>query len=155
MRRPLPAHRFETRAKQSKPRTWTFDYDGTITGAPDQLSRIAVALKALGDRIVVITGNKSPRADLVKSLADYKFPFDDLIQYHDDGTNGIERAEYLSRLDAWGAFDNRVDRAIILAKVCPHLFLLAEPTDAEIQAAKTADAQKNAKQAVKSLGDTD
>ncbi len=152
----LPAHRFRDREEREKDgddgsRTWCVDYDGTVTGAPDQMARIASALKALGDRIIVLTGNQSPRADLVKQLDAYGFPFDDLVQYHDDGTNGIERAQHLKQFGAWGAFDNRVDRAIILGKVCPHLYLIAEPTDDEKQAAKDNDSKKNAKQAAKAI----
>ena len=141
----------ERRAKDGKddePESyvWVFDYDGTISSAPEQLSRIAVGLKALGDEIFVLTGNDSPRADLVKWISDFGFPYDELLQYEDNGTNGIGRAEYLKRLKAWGAFDNRIDRAPIFAKVCPHLYVIAEPLDDDPNGTK-----KEAKKAVKEL----
>jgi hypothetical protein len=143
----LPAHRFEERKKQAKgSRVWFFDFDGTITGAPDQMTRVASGLRTLGDTIIVLTGNASPRAALVKQLADYGFPYDELIQYQDDGTNGVDRAEYLKRFGAWGAFDNRIDRAPIFAEVCPHMYVIAAVAD---EAADTT--KKAAKQAAKAF----
>lgn len=141
----LPAHRFESRKKDDgDQKVWLFDFDGTINGAPDQMARIATGLKALGDRVIVLTGNKSPRADLVKTITGYGFPFDELVQYDDDGTNGIGRAHFLKQFDAWGAFDNRIDRAYIFAKVCPHLYLIAKPLDDDANGTKKA-AKKAAK----------
>lgn len=151
----LPAHRFrdrEERKKNDGQHVWTFDYDGTITGAPDQLARVAAGLKALGDHIVVLTGNDSPRADLVKQLNDYGFPFDDLVQYKDDGTDGISREEHLKQFGAWGAFDNRVDRAFILAKACPHFYFIGKPTPDDRDAVKANKTKKAAKKAAKKIG---
>lgn len=152
----LPAHRFRDREDRKKGdsdgRVWTFDFDGTITGAPDQLARIATGLKALGDRIVVLTGNDSPRSDLVQRLTDYGFPFDDLVQYKDDGTDGISREQHLKQFGAWGAFDNRVDRAFVLAKACPHFYYIGMPTDDDKSAAKQNDTKKAAKKAAKKIG---
>lgn len=146
----LPAHRFEGRkgGKQTKgQRTWVFDYDGTITGAPDQIVRIATGLRALGDYLIILTGSTLPRADLVKQLADFGMPYDDLVQYTDDGTDGQARVHYLKQFGAWGGFDNRVDRAPILVEVCPHLFVIAQPVLPDDKAAK-----KDAKQTAKKLG---
>ena len=149
----LPAHRYLDRAEErakggDDPKVWTFDFDENITTAPKRLARIAAALKAMGDRIVVVTGNQAPREELVDRLTnDYGFPFDDLIQYEDDQTDGMRRAAILKELDAWGAFDNRMDRGYTYAKVCPHFFLLAKPNkDAE---ANTKGAKQDAKSAVK------
>lgn len=151
----LPAHRFldrdveERKQNDDEPRTWVFDFDQTITTAPDQLARIAAGLKGLGDYIIVLTGNASPRADLVKQLAGYGFAFDDLVQYDDDGTDGISRAQHLKQFGAWGAFDNRVDRSYIFAKVCPHFYLVTKPTADDKDNAKAA--KKVAKQTAKAL----
>ena len=129
---PLPAHRFyrqlEHRDGQKDARTWVFDFDETITAAPKHASYLATLIRAHGDRVVVLTGNTSPRADLVQRLDGYDFPFDDLIQYHDEESFGLDRAHYLKQLDAYVGVDNRIDRAPVYAKVCPHLFLVAEPT---------------------------
>jgi hypothetical protein len=145
----LPAHRFEDRKKNDDgpPYIHVFDYDETITGAPDQLARVATGLKALGDRVVIVTGNTSDRADIVKQLADFGFPFDDLIQYDDTASNGLRRAEILKQLNAWLGFDNRVDRSYTYAKICPHLYLIAKPTSENKDDAKGA--KKGAKKAVK------
>jgi hypothetical protein len=151
----LPAHRFRDREDRKKGdgdgRVFVFDFDGTVTGAPDRLARIATGLKALGDHIIVLTGNDSPRADLVQRLNDYGFPFDDLVQYKDDGTDGISRAQHLKQFGAWGAFDNRVDRAVVLSEVCPHLYLIVGPTGEDHDNAKANHTKKAAKQAAKKL----
>src|SRR6185312_17311931 len=117
----LPAHRFRDREERKQlndaggdgPRVWTFDFDETITTAPRRMARLATAVRKLGDRVVVITGNQSPRDQLVKRLTDdYGFPFDDLIQYEDLGTDGVQRAHVLKQVDAWCGVDNRADRAV-------------------------------------------
>ncbi|MCU1490423.1 MAG: hypothetical protein JWM85_1828 [Acidimicrobiaceae bacterium] len=124
----LPAHRFEHRKKQSNgQRLWLWDYDGTLTNAPEQLTRIALGLKALGDKNVVLTGNEEPRADLLKKLADWGFPCDELVQYHDEGSDGLDRAEYMKQLDAWAGFDNRVDRAVVFSEICPIFYVVGKP----------------------------
>ena len=141
----LPAHRFEARKKQGNgQRVWLYDYDGTLTHAPEQLTRIAIGLKALGDRNIVLTGNEEPRADLLKQLADWGFPCDELVQYHDEGTDGLDRAEYMKQLDAWAGFDNRVDRAVVFADICPVFFVVGRPVGERSPGAKQA-----AKQAAK------
>lgn len=147
----LPAHRFEDRKKNDDdgPKTFVVDFDETITAAPEQLARIATALHAIGDRIVVLTGNPSPRAILIERLAAYGFPFDDLIQYADDGSSGIARSEYLKQLDAWCAFDDRAGRAYTYAKVCPVLYLIAKPTSEDKQDA--TGAKQDAKKATQKL----
>ena len=111
-----------------KTRVWIFDFDETITGPTKRLRRIAKALKKLGDTIIIVTGNTSPRDQLVDRLKnDYKFPFDDLIQYDDAETFGLRRADILTQLNAWGAFDDRASRSPTLSKVCPHFFVSAKP----------------------------
>lgn len=149
----LPAHRWREDRKKGDGdgQVWVADFDGTITGAPDQLARIATGLKALGDTIIVLTGNDSPRADLVQRLNDYGFPFDELVQYKDDGTDGISRAQHLKQFGAWGAFDNRVDRAVCFAEVCPHLYLIVAPTDKDHDNAKANHTKKQAKKAAKKI----
>src|SRR5215469_6566803 len=143
----LPAHRYIERAKKAKSRVFTFDLDETITKAPKQLSYIAKALKDAGGTIIVVTGNQSKRSELEERLKDYGFPFDDLIQYEDDESDGLRRAAILEHLNAWCAFDDRAGRAVTYAKVCPHLFLSAEPSG---EAEDNADgAKKDAKKVVK------
>ena len=148
----LPAHRYEDRKKDGKQRVWCFDFDGTITGAPKQVARIAQGLKKLGDTIVVLTGNQSPHNQLEQILNDFEFPFDALVQYHDDDSNGIARAEHLKQFGAWGAFDNRIDRAVIFAPICPHLYLIVEPTKEDKEDAQDGSAKKAAKDAAKKIG---
>ena len=149
---PTPLGRIQEERKkganaQGAQKVWTWDFDETITTAPERMARIATALKAMGDRIVVVTGNRAPREQLVDRLTnDYGFPFDDLIQYEDENTDGIRRAAVLKELGAWGAFDNRMDRGYTYAKVCPHLFLLAKPNEDEKTDAKGA--KQDAKQVV-------
>lgn len=151
----LPAHRFrgrhlalvEDRKKNDGgQKVWTFDFDETITTAPKRCARMATAFRAIGDKVVVITGNQSPRSELVKRLTDdYEFPFDDLIQYHDLGTDGVQRAHVLEQVDAWCGIDNRADRAYTYAKVCPHFYLIAKPPGDD----KDDASKKQAKQVVK------
>jgi hypothetical protein len=133
-------------------KVWTFDYDETITAAPKRCRRIAQGLRALGDKIIVVTGNPSDRDKLIKALNDYKFPFDDLIQYNDEESFGLRRADILRELDAYGAFDDRAGRAVTLADVCPHFFVAAQPPkDAEDAAdGGKKDAKKVVKDAVRS-----
>lgn len=153
--RPLPAHRFEERKKKDKgngkSRTWVFDYDGTITGAPDQLARVAQGLKKLGDYIIVLTGNPGNRDQLVSTLKDWDFPFDDFVQYQDDDTDGLARAQHLKQFKAWGAFDNRIDRAYTFAKVCPHMYVIVKTSSEDQDQAKKAQTKKAAKKAAKKL----
>ena len=145
----LPAHRYIERAKKAKSRVFTFDLDETITKAPKQLSYIAKALKDAGGTIIVVTGNQSKRSELEERLKDYGFPFDDLIQYEDDESDGLRRAAILEHLNAWCAFDDRAGRAVTYAKVCPHLFLSAEPSG---EAEDNADgAKKDAKKLAKGV----
>ena len=141
----LPAHRFEERKKKNKPKVWVFDFDETITATPGHLRRIATALRAMGDSIVVVTGNDSPRQELLDRLRnDYQFPFDDLIQYADEESFGLRRAAILKELDAYGAFDDRSGRAYVLVDACSHFFVAAKPPkDA------TKGDKGDAKQAVK------
>lgn len=148
----LPAHRFEERKKKHKGKVIVFDFDGTITGAPAFVSRIAKGLKQQGDTIVVLTGNVMARKDLLDTLDDFGFPYDEVVQYHDDDSNGVSRAEYLKRFNAWGAFDNRIDRAVIFAPICPHLYLVVEPSKDDEQAAQKADAKQDAKKTAKDIG---
>lgn len=143
----LPAHRFEQRKQAPKRPTVTFDYDETITKAPKHMAYLAGALKDAGSRIVVVTGNQSDRKDLEAELDDYGFPYDRLVQYEDDETDGLRRAAILEKLGAWIGVDDRAGRAATYAKVCPHLFLSAEPS-AEAQD-KAVGAKKAAKKAVK------
>lgn len=148
----LPAHRFSEDRKKggAGAKVWTFDFDETITTAPKRLARLATALRKLGDRVVVITGNQSPRDELVKRLEDYGFPFDDLIQYEDLGTDGVQRSHVLEQVDAWCGIDNRADRAYTYAKVCPHLYLIAKPPDDDTDDASKKKAKKVVKQQTRS-----
>lgn len=148
----LPAHRYvERRKKADDTPTVVYDFDETITKAPDELSKMAKALQAAGNRIIVLTGNQSPHHELEDRLKDYGFPYDDLVQYHDSQSDGLVRAEYLKQFGGvWLAVDNRIDRAPTYAKVCPHLFVVAEPPKVAKSDAKGN--KKDAKAAAKSLG---
>jgi hypothetical protein len=147
----LPAHRYRDRVEERKQNdrghTWAFDFDETITKAPKQLARIANGLKALGDTVVVVTGNEASRKELEQRLKGFGFPFDGLIQYEDDETDGLRRAAILKQLNAWGAFDDRTGRSPMYAQICPHFFLVAEPSEENEEAAKGA--KHYAKQVIK------
>jgi hypothetical protein len=156
----LPAFRYRDRVAERKktgndadgpPFTISFDYDETITQAPAQLARIATGLKAQGDTIIVLTGNESPAKELEGQLEEWGFPFDALVQYHDEGTNGIARAEHLKAFGAWLGIDNRIDRCYTYAKVCPTLYLITKPTKEEKDdaAGTKKTAKQDAKQAAK------
>lgn len=158
----LPAHRFgpdpdaeaavqativrelveDRKKKGKKGKVITFDFDETITKCPKQMAHIAKALKKAGDEIWVVTGNESKRSDLINQLNEFKFPFDGLIQYHDDETDGVQRKEVLKELGAWLAFDDRAGRAPVLVKACPHLFLSAKPTKDNVKNAEDAKSAK-------------
>lgn len=156
----LPAHRFLHRVEDRKktgndvdgpPFTVAFDFDETITNAPQQLARIATGLKTQGDTIIVLTGSELPAKELEGRLEGYGFPFDALVQYDDSGSNGVARAEHLKALGAWCAFDNRIDRCYLYAKICPTLYLITKPTTEEKEAAAGTKKQaaQDAKQAAK------
>ena len=150
----LPAHRFRDREERKKKdkggKVFVFDFDETITTAPKLMAHLAAALKANGDTIYILTGNDSPRDELISRLTnDYGFPFDDLIQYHDNQTDGIARAHYLKQLDAFCGVDNRIDRAGTYVQACPHLFLVSEPPKVAQEDAQGS--KKAAKKAVKKL----
>lgn len=156
----LPAFRYRDRAEERKktgndvdgpPYTVVFDYDETITQAPDQLARIATGLKSLGDKIIVLTGNVSSAKELEGQLEQWGFPFDALVQYDDTGSNGIARAEHLKQFGAWLGIDNRIDRCYTYAKVCPHLYLVTKPTKEQKDDADGTkkQAKQDAKQAAK------
>jgi len=162
----LPAHRHgnasfveellgegEERKKKKdkkKGKIIVFDFDETITKAPKRMRHLAKALKKAGDQIWIVTGNESKRQELLDRLEkEYKFPFDGLIQYHDDETDGLQRKEVLKELGAWLAFDDRVGRAPVLAKVCPQLFLIAKPTKDQQRALEDAKSAKKVVQQAK------
>lgn len=132
-----------------KSRTFVVDYDGTITAAPDQLAVISVALRAQGHKVIVLTGNTSPRDDLLKQLSDYGFEHDGLIQYNDEESDGGVRARYLKRLDCWFGIDNRADRAVIFADVAPHAYIIAKPNKRDKNNAKDGLDKSGVKKDVK------
>jgi hypothetical protein len=151
----LPAHRYRDRAEERKKdnddgHVITFDFDETITKCPKQMAHLAQALKKAGDEVWVVTGNESKREELEKRLDEYGFPFDGLIQYHDDETDGLQRKNVLDELNAWLAFDDRAGRAPVLSKACPHLFLAAKASKDNVKAAEDA---KSAKKIVKQAKD--
>lgn len=146
----LPAHRFrEDRKKGDGGKVFVLDFDETITTAPKLMAHLTAALKAYGDTVYVLTGNDSPRDDLLQRLKDYGISFDDLVQYHDSQSDGIARAHYLKQLGAWCGVDNRIDRAGTYVQVAPHLFLVAEPPKVAQEDAQGS--KKAAKKAVKNL----
>lgn len=149
----LPAHRFrdheERKKNDGEPKVWVCDFDETITTAPKLIAYLSKALKAQGDKFYVLTGNDSPRDELLDRLKAYDVEFDDLIQYHDSQSDGIARAHYLKQLGAWAAIDNRIDRAGVYVQVCPHLFVMAEPP--KIAEENAQGSKKAAKKAVKKL----
>jgi hypothetical protein len=136
----------ERKGKGKKLKVITFDYDETITKAPKQLRRVAKAMKKAGFEIWVVTGNEAKRDELEEWLKDLKFPYDGLVQYEDDETDGLQRENILKELNAWLAFDDRAGRAPTLTKACPHLFLAAKATKDNLKAEEDA---KSAKKIVK------
>ena len=125
----------------------TVDFDSTITQAPDVFAYLTKLISDAGDKVVVVTGSTLPKSDLKKALSDAKISYDALVQYDDQETNGWIRAEYLTKLDPFLAFDNRIDRSPILAEVCPHLFLVTKVDRPKKKDRK--DAKQDAKKAVK------
>ena len=125
----------------------TVDFDSTITQAPDVFAYLTKLISDAGDKVVVVTGSTLPKSDLKKALSDAKISYDALVQYDDQETNGWIRAEYLTKLDPFLAFDNRIDRGPILAEVCPHLFLVTKVDRPKKKDRK--DAKQDAKKAVK------
>ena len=94
------------------------------------MARIATALKAMGDEIIIVTGNDSERSELEEWIeVEYGFPYDQLIQYSDEDSHGVQREAILEELNAWCAFDDRVARSPTLTKACPHLFLVVKGDD--------------------------
>jgi hypothetical protein len=148
----LPAHRFldrEERKKKDSDIVFVCDFDETITTAPGLMAYLSKAIRDQGDKFYVLTGNDSPRKDLLQRLKDYGIEFDDLIQYHDSQSDGIARAHYLAQLDAFCGIDNRIDRASTYVQVCPHLFVMAEPP--KVAKENAHGSKKAAKKAVKKL----
>lgn len=148
----LPAHRYrdrEERKATDSGKLFVIDFDETITTAPKLLAHLTAALKAYGDTIIVLTGNDSPRDDLIQSLNDYGITFDDLIQYHDTQSDGIARAHYLDQLGAYCGIDNRIDRAGTYVQACPHLFVMAEPP--KLAKENAQGSKKAAKKAAKKV----
>lgn len=146
----LPAHRFrEERQATDGGKVFVVDFDETCTTAPKLIAHLTAALKAYGDKIYVLTGNDSPRDELLGRLNDYGITFDDLIQYHDSQSDGIARAHYLNQLDAYCGIDNRIDRASTYVQICPHLFVMAEPP--KIAKENAQGSKKAAKKAAKKV----
>ena len=128
---------------------FVIDFDETITTAPKLIAHLTAALKKYGDTIYVLTGNDSPRDELLGRLKDYNITFDDLIQYHDSQSDGIARAHYLNQLNAWAGIDNRIDRAGTYVQACPHLFVMAEPP--KVAKENAQGSKKAAKKAAKKV----
>ena len=137
---------------KDKQRTFTVDFDGTITAIPDRFAVITDALRKQGHRIVVLTGNQSPADELKKQLDDWDIKYDALVQYEDNDSNGLVRAKYLKELNVWMGFDNRVDRAVMFRNI-PHAFVIADATKENKEEAKGSkqDAKKAAKKALRSI----
>lgn len=149
----LPAHRFRDREERKKnddgSKVFVCDFDETITTAPKVIAYLSNLIRAHGDKFYVLTGNDSPRDELIQQLNDYGISFDDLVQYHDSQSDGIARAHYLKQLDAWCGIDNRIDRAGTYVQVCPHLFVMAEPP--KVAKENAHGSKKAAKKAVEAL----
>ncbi len=124
------------------PYTWTFDIDGTITSAPRQYARLAEALQAIGDKVVVVTGHgpARTRADLLTAL---NFPYDEILVVNptDDGSG---KRKALDELGAFMHFDDRIEFGPEILKVCPVTFQYSMPPGDE-------KPRKDAKKAAKAL----
>jgi hypothetical protein len=149
----LPAHRFRDREERKKndegPKVFVCDFDETITTAPKLIAYLSKVLRDAGDKFYVLTGNDSPRDELLQRLNDYDVSFDDLIQYSDSQSDGIARAHYLKQLDAYCGIDNRIDRAGTYVQACPHLFVMSEPP--KIAEENAHGSKKAAKKAAKKV----
>jgi hypothetical protein len=126
----LPAHRFEHRKKRDPsdlgpPYIWCFDVDDTITAAPVQYARLSEALKAIGDKVVVVTGHgpKRTREQLLDAVG---FAYDEIIIV-DPGELGEGKAKVLKRLGAFFMFDDRIEFGPEILRVCPVAFQYEEP----------------------------
>lgn len=141
--RALPAHRFTQRAKQSAaPHVWAFDIDETITVAPLQYARLAAALRAAGDRVVIVTGH-GPASSREELLGTIGFPYDEIVIV-DPQKDGSGKAKALEELKAWFLFDDSIQFGPEIVKVCPVTFQYREP-------AGDKKPKKSAKKAAKLL----
>lgn len=128
----LPAFRYRDRVEERKkpadlgpPYTWAFDVDDTITSAPQRYTRLSEALKALGDKVVVVTGHgpKETREHLLEALG---FQYDEIIIV-DPGPYGEGKAKALKHLGAFMLFDNEVAFGPEIIRVCPLALQYVEP----------------------------
>jgi hypothetical protein len=134
----LPAHRYRDRAeaedrKKPKPKAadlgppyiWAFDVDDTITSAPQRYKRLSEALKAIGDKVVVVTGHGpvETREHLLEAVG---FQWDEIIIV-DPGEFGEGKAKALKALGAFMLFDNEVAFGPAIIAVCPVAFQYVEP----------------------------
>lgn len=99
---------------------WGFDIDDTITAAPNQLPRLAAAIRAQGDEVWVITGHGpvDARAELLDSLA---FPYDQIVVV-EPGIDGKGKAKVIRQNDIWYMFDNVEAFGDQIVKECPVTF---------------------------------
>lgn len=99
---------------------WTFDIDGTISVAVDQYVRLSTALKAIGDRCVVVTGH-GPAEDRAKYLDVLGFAYDSIVVV-DPQSDGSGKAQALQELGSWFHFDNDAAFGPEILEICPVTF---------------------------------
>jgi len=131
----LPAFRYSERAEERKkhaepdelgpPYTFVMDVDDTITAAPAQFRRLAEAIKALGDHVVILTGH-GPKHTRETLLAELGVPYDEIVIV-DPKEDGAGKAKALKHLGAFFCFDDRVEFGPEIIEVCPVTFQYVEP----------------------------
>ena len=153
----LPAFRYRDRAEAEDrkkhpepdelgpPYTFVLDIDDTITAAPAQFRRLAEAIKALGDHVVILTGH-GPKHVRETLLAELGIPYDEIVIV-DPGEFGEGKAKALKALGAFFLFDDRVEFGPEVIQVCPVTFQYVEPPG-------DSHPKKDAKAAAKALKKT-
>ena len=117
----------ETRASATEdaPHVWAFDVDDTLTVAPQQFARLSQALRAIGDRVVIVTGH-GPVAARQALLDAIGFVADDIVVV-DPGEFGEGKAKALEDLGAWFLFDDKLQFGPEVIAVCPVTFQYIPP----------------------------
>jgi hypothetical protein len=120
----LLTQQYTTRKKDDESHVWTFDIDDTLTSAPLQFARLATALRAMGDKVVIVTGH-GPEATRKELLDAIGFPYDSIVIT--DPKDGSGKAKVIKKLGGWFHFDDRIDFGPEIIKVCPLSLMYVEP----------------------------
>jgi hypothetical protein len=119
------------------------DLDETITAAPAQFARLSQALRALGDKVIVVTGH-GPVATRQALLDSMGVVVDEIVVV-DPTDDGSGKAEALRDLGSWFHFDDKIQFGPEIISVCPVTFQFVMPEGDK-------KPQKAATKAAKALG---